>query len=103
MKSGFCPNCKTVKNMGSSVYNREKVTQDGDIINIKTTSFHCETCNLFIDSEDVIIDGVRRAKSDRRKNPALVDENHSYTGTERRSGTERRIWVNRLSEIQSKL
>jgi hypothetical protein len=84
-------------------FNKEKITQDGDVIIIKTISFHCETCNVFIDSKDDIVEGVRRAKADRRKKPASDGENSNYKGPERRSGTERRIWVDRIAGIRSKM
>ena len=84
-------------------YKREKSTEDGEIINIKTITFHCEACNIFIDSKDVLTDGVRRAKSDRRKKSDADDEKAAYGGTERRSGKERRIWVDRMREIVTKI
>ena len=89
--------------MRVSVYNREKATQDGDIIYLKTTTIHCETCNALIDSKDTIVDGVRRAKTDRRVKPESADEKDTYVGPERRSGKERRIWVDRIQEIASRL
>jgi hypothetical protein len=89
--------------MRVSVYNREKITKDGDIINIKTTSFHCETCDEFINSADIIVDGMRKAKVDRRKKPNTDENKPTYKGREKRSGRERRIWVDRIQEIASKL
>ena len=58
---------------------------------------------VFIDSEDVIADGVRGAKADRRKKPSSINENPNYKGPERRSGTERRIWIDKLAEIRFRM
>ena len=67
MPSKYCSNCQAIRSMRVSVYKREKINPDGDKIQIETTSFHCEDCNSFIDSEDVIVNVFRNAKIDRRK------------------------------------
>lgn len=103
MRFGYCPNCQAERNIRVSGYKREKTTPDGDKIQIETTSFHCEICNAVIDSEDVIFDGVRKAKVDRRKKSDTDDEKSIYKGPERRSGKERRIWVDKLTVIRSKI
>ena len=102
-QSGHCPNCQAKRNMRVSEYDREEITQDGDILKIKTTSFHCEICNEFIDGNDVIANRVRRADSDRRNRSDTEDEKSIYKGLERRSGKERRIWVDRMREIVTKI
>lgn len=84
-------------------YRREEINQDGDAIQIETKTLHCEICNLFVNSEDTIVNGARRSKIDRRSEPGSADGEHSYSGPERRSGNERRIWVDKLSEIHSKM
>jgi hypothetical protein len=98
MPSKYCSNCQAIRSMRVSVYKREKINPDGDKIQIETTSFHCEDCNSFIDSEDVIVNAFRNAKVDRRKKDDSTTEKRDYNGPERRSGKERRIWVNRLQE-----
>lgn len=103
MTSKYCTNCQATRAMRVSVYKSEKTTPNGDKLQILTTSFHCDTCNVFINSEDVILDGVRRTKMDRRETCELADEKCTYKGPERRSGTERRIWVDRMQEIVSKV
>jgi C4-type Zn-finger protein len=103
MTSKFCPNCQAIRTARVSVHKRETVTPNDDKVQILTTSFHCDTCNLFINSEDVILDGVRGTKRDRRKTGELADEKSTYNGPERRSGRERRIWVDRMQEIVSKV
>jgi len=84
--------------MRVSVYKSEKLTPGCDKIQIETTSFHCEDCNIFIDSEDVIVDAFRKATVDRRKKDDSTSEKCDYNGPERRSGKERRIWLNRIQE-----
>jgi len=98
MPSKYCSNCQAIRSMRVSVYKREKINPDGDKIQIETTSFHCEDCNIFIDSEDVIVNVFRNAKVDRRKKDDSTTEKHDYHGSERRSGKERRIWVNRMQK-----
>jgi hypothetical protein len=46
---------------------------------------------------------VRKSEKDRRSEPDPADEKSAYTGTERRSGKDRRIWINRIREIRSKI
>jgi len=46
---------------------------------------------------------VRRSDVDRRKVPESGDEENAYSGPERRCGKERRVWVDRMQEIESKM
>lgn len=46
---------------------------------------------------------VRRSKIDRRSKLASDNVKSTYTGSERRSGNERRKWTDRMREIRSKL
>jgi hypothetical protein len=46
---------------------------------------------------------VRSSENDRRSKPNSVDEKCTYTGPEKRSGKERRKWINRIDEIRSKV
>ncbi len=46
---------------------------------------------------------VRRSEIDRRSKPNSADEKCTYTGREKRSGNERRKWVDRIDEIRSKV
>lgn len=46
---------------------------------------------------------VRSSEKDRRSKPDSADKKSTYTGTERRSGKERRVWINRIREIRSKI
>lgn len=46
---------------------------------------------------------VRRVKVDRRTRHGSDDEKIAYEGPERRSGQERRIWVDRVQEIKLKM
>ena len=46
---------------------------------------------------------VRRSDKDRRSKPDSADKKSTYTGTERRSGKERRIWIDRIREIHLKI
>ena len=55
------------------------------------------------DSEDVMANDVRRQKVDRRKKYRSEKERIVYDGPERRSGKERRIWVDRIQEIWMKM
>jgi len=52
MSSEQCPHCQEIRNMRVAVSRRKEVTPDGKTREIETTSFHCETCNTFIRSED---------------------------------------------------
>lgn len=46
---------------------------------------------------------VRRVKNDRRAKQGSDDEEDVYDGPERRSGQERRIWVDRVQETKQKM
>jgi hypothetical protein len=46
---------------------------------------------------------ARSSENDRRSEPNSADEKAAYTGPEKRSGSERRKWVNRIDEIRSKV
>ncbi len=99
MPSEYCPQCQKNRNMRVDEYQRETINQDGTTMQIETKSFHCETCNIFINSEDTIANQLRHSKIDRRSKHASADRKYEYKGPERRSGNERRIWINRISEI----
>ena len=46
---------------------------------------------------------VRQSDVDRRAMHGLNDEEKVYDGPERRSGKDRRIWVDRVQEIKTKM
>jgi hypothetical protein len=48
-------------------------------------------------------EAIRRSEIDRRSKLKSADVKSTYTGPERRSGNERRIWIDRISEIRSKM
>ena len=50
-----------------------------------------------------MVNDVRQAKVDRRTKHGSDDEKKEYDGPERRSGKERRIWVDKVQEIKLKL
>ena len=50
--SEMCPQCKAIREMKKSVSTRQVTGSDGKIREIRTTSFHCETCGIFVRSED---------------------------------------------------
>ena len=103
MPSAYCHYCQENRNMSVNVYRTEEINQDGDKTLTETKSFLCETCNIFINSEDTIANELRHSKIDRRSKHASVDRKHEYKGPERRSGSERRIWIDRIDEIHSKV
>ena len=47
------PKCKTIQNMRVTFSNREELDSDGNKKQIKTKSYHCEVCQLFVRSEDL--------------------------------------------------
>ena len=103
MPSEYCPHCKVNRNVRVDVYRRQKTEPDGDAIKIETKTLYCEICDLFVNSEDTIVSGVRHSKINRRSEPISADGEHAYKGPDRRSGNERRIWVDKLSETRSKM
>jgi len=48
----MCPRCRELRNTKQTVTNRRIDTPDGKTREIRTTSYHCETCGSFIRSED---------------------------------------------------
>ena len=46
---------------------------------------------------------VRRSEVDRRAMHGLSDEAKAYSGPERRSGEDKRIWIDRVQEIFTKM
>ena len=89
--------------MNVDVYRRQKTAPDGIVILLETKSLHCEICDNFIASKDTVLSDARHSKTDRRSEPGSSDGEHLYKGPERRSGKDRRILVNKLSEIHSKM
>ena len=51
----FCTRCRTVRNMRVSVSRRKLVDSKENIKEIVTKSYHCENCNSFVRSEDIIM------------------------------------------------
>jgi len=47
MSVEYCPKCKTLKNMRISVSKKKKKK-----IRVLIRSYHCETCNSFVKSEE---------------------------------------------------
>jgi len=45
---------------------------------------------------------VRVSENDRRATPSSTHEKRVYKGPERRSGSERRKWINRIDEMRKK-
>jgi len=56
MPSEHCPRCQVTRNMRVTISPREETTPDRDIKQIEIRSFHCETCNTFVRSEDTDVD-----------------------------------------------
>ncbi len=52
MASEFCPSCRELRNMQVSI--SEKICCDEIVI---VRSYHCETCNCFVRSEEIGISG----------------------------------------------
>jgi C4-type Zn-finger protein len=51
----FCTRCRTVRNMRVSVSLRKLPDSKGNIKEIVTKSYHCESCGSFVRSEDIIM------------------------------------------------
>jgi hypothetical protein len=52
MSSEYCPHCGAIRNMRETVSRREETTPEGETKEIETRTFHCETCNAFVRSDD---------------------------------------------------
>ena len=52
MPSEHCPHCRGIRNMRVTVSRRKESTPEGGTKEIETRSFHCESCNAFVRSED---------------------------------------------------
>ena len=57
MHSKYCPKCKTIKNLRTSV-TIKRTKKGGKVKNILITSYHCEECNSFIKSDEILNDGL---------------------------------------------
>ena len=53
MSSDWCSSCQAWRNMHVSTSTRQVTDEQGKTIQITTHSYHCETCNTFVRSEDV--------------------------------------------------
>jgi hypothetical protein len=48
----MCPACREIRNMRMSVSERTVKGSEEKTKRIRTLTFHCETCNTFVRSED---------------------------------------------------
>ena len=48
----LCPTCKAVKNMRVTVSERKVRGADGKERTVTTRTYHCESCGLFVRSDD---------------------------------------------------
>ncbi len=53
MASEMCPACREIRNMRISVSERTEKGKAEKSKRIRTLTFHCETCNRFVRSEDL--------------------------------------------------
>ena len=49
----MCPSCGQLRNMRVRVSTRTETDEDGTERPIRTRSYHCETCGLFVRSEEL--------------------------------------------------
>lgn len=52
MATEFCPKCLAVQNMRVETSTRQTLDSEGKSKKIKTTNYHCESCNSFVRSEE---------------------------------------------------
>jgi hypothetical protein len=52
MASQFCPRCEVVRDMVVTIYKVNKKVEEGKIVRIVTSYYHCLTCNAFVYTED---------------------------------------------------
>jgi len=57
MTTGFCPRCKNVQGLRETKFRATKKGRDGKTQEIETITHHCQGCNSFIRSEEVLITG----------------------------------------------
>lgn len=50
--SELCPKCRQLRNTKTTVTSRKVKDPEGKTNEIRTTSYHCETCGTFIRSQD---------------------------------------------------
>jgi hypothetical protein len=60
MAQEMCPICRAVRNMQVSASKRTVAMPDGRRKRVRTVSFHCESCNQFVRSEEweEVLEGV---------------------------------------------
>ena len=59
MPSERCPHCQTIRNMRVTVSRRKEISPEEGTKVIETTSYHCETCNIFVRSKDTDVSGSK--------------------------------------------
>ena len=52
MQRDYCPNCKTIKNLIQSIAFKKEKNKKGKEARKIIKSFHCESCNCFVKSEE---------------------------------------------------
>jgi len=52
MQRDYCPNCKTIKNLIQSIGFKKEKKKKGKEARKIIKSFHCESCNCFVKSEE---------------------------------------------------
>ena len=55
MTTEFCPLCNTIRNMRITVSRSKEIRNDGKNKEIEIRIYHCESCNLFVRSDDIDI------------------------------------------------
>lgn len=60
MASEFCPKCRAVRNVRVTSSRRKATDADDKPKTILTRTFHCETCNAFVRSEEMEENGDSR-------------------------------------------
>ncbi len=52
MPMELCPKCGAVRALRVTTSSREETDSDGKAVEIITSSYHCQTCNSFVRSEE---------------------------------------------------
>ena len=55
MSNQFCPHCNELRDMFASIHEINKRIEDGKIVKIVTSDYHCLICNAFVYSTDTKI------------------------------------------------
>ena len=52
----YCPKCQELRDLRTAIVKKEEEDPEGNMITVVTKSYHCAVCQVFVRSEDEILE-----------------------------------------------